>query len=703
MKTFPYGAVLKVQREYSWADIAERLDRIKQLGLNTVVIWPAVYWWEDRSLPNYPYNTGHRILEYAAAIGLNIVMELAGQITTLEYLPDFVMKDEYFAVNFDGSLYKDKLSYGYVNYFHPEVRQLIAKQFGEIAANYRGYSSLYGYDIWNETMFSSYDQYTLGRFRLWLQQKYQTIERLNASWERVYHDWSQIQYTRWLWASVMPKVDFHQFHKETVGMILKEWSDVVKAVDPVHPVLADNVHSMITQDGSYERPQDEWNVAANVDVMGMSFYPKNTPKVMSDVQRWETLTGFHSAATNGEFWVAELQTHLQTLFNPQSVVHPYELKWWNWEAVSHGAKGLMYWMWEPFIKGVQTMGRGLVDTRGRYTPRAEAAAEMARLIRENQAEFTTYQPEQPRAAILYDKTSHDFSKAYTEYYKPFIPDSIYLDSIAGLYQALWEQNIAAKFITPEAVLDGSAGQYPVLFISNQINLDDELAGGIADYVSRGGVVIADGKLGEVSDLGILHRDLPGGKLNEVLGYQHADFSPDDLDIELVWNGEPALTVPGYYDRRMLELSGTKPVEVLGRFGDGAPAVLRSRHGAGQIIYLATSLWYGYFREHHPSVARLMSLLAREFQLPLHTITNNELKICTLGGADGLLLFVFNYGQAEIGAEVELNLPGAGANPIQIAGLYSGTKQSCVAVQGVLKLPVTVQGRAVEIFKITVVS
>ena len=83
MLTFPYGAVLKIQREYTLKDIHNHMDKMKNIGMNFIVVWPAVYWWEDRNLPNYPYNTGHEILKYADKIGMKVIMELAGQITSL--------------------------------------------------------------------------------------------------------------------------------------------------------------------------------------------------------------------------------------------------------------------------------------------------------------------------------------------------------------------------------------------------------------------------------------------------------------------------------------------------------------------------------------------------------------------------------------------------------------------------------------------
>lgn len=653
MNQFPYGAVFKVQREYALDEIFSNLKSMKDLGMNIVVIWPAVYWWEDKGLPNYPYNTGHEILKYAEKIGMKVIMELAGQITALEYVPDFVMKEEYYPITYEGFLEKDKLYYGYLNYFHPEVKQLIKKQFTEIAENYKGYSSLYGYDIWNETMFMSFDQYTLQVFREWLKKKYNSINRLNDVWDRAYHDWSQIQFTRWMWASVMPKVDYHQFQKDSVGMVLNEWYKTVKDVDPHHPIIADNVSSMVVEDQSYERPQDDWNVAENVDEFGTSFYPKNAPNIMPDYKRWEILVGIHSATPTGRFWISELQSHLQMMFNPLSVVYPHEIAWWNWEAVSHGAKGVIYWMWNPFIKGMQTFGRGLVDTRLQYTDRAQTARMIGNVLKENEREFLTYEPKMPKAAILFDKINHDFTRAYTEQYTPFINNAIYIDSIAGIFKCMWENNIPTKFITQKEIMNGTVKQYKVLFMTNQLNISNEFSDALKEYVANGGVLICDGKFGEIDDFGVLHRNMPGGKLNEILGYRHVDVDPNGLVIDIKLNQNNEFKLDGYYEKRILEITDEN-VDVIGTFENGLPAVIKTSIGKGMVIYIPTHLWYGFYKENFESVSHFMRLLKDEYKLSPYSISNNDVKVCLLKGEDGMILFAFNYKNKEASAQIQLN-------------------------------------------------
>lgn len=693
MSRFSYGTVLKIQREFTLADIRHSLESMKEIGMNTVVIWPAIYWWEDRTLPHYPFHTGRKILEIAEDLDMKIIMELEGQVTFLEYMPDFVMRPEYFAVDPDGHFTNKGPNYGVVNYSHPEVRMLIHKTFAEAASHYKGYSSLYGYDIYNETRFESYDSFTLQAFREWLKEKYGTIGNLNDIWEKTYYDWSQIQFSNWMWASVMPVVDYNQFKKAYMGIILKEWAAVVKAVDPDHPTIADNVYASVSKDEHYSLPQDDWNVAESVDEFGISLYPKNDAIGLSPSQRWQTLSGVHSASREGRFWISELQSHNVAMFNPFSVVHPHHLRWWCWEAISHGAKGIIYWKWDPFTKGVQTMGRGLVDTRGNYTVRALEAGSIAKVIQGHEKEFTTYDRELPKVAILYDKLNHDFTKAYSRNHGQKLSDSIYLDSLAGMYDALWEEGIPADYVIPEEIMNGTVNMYKALFISSQVNVSHELAAAIQTYAEQGGIVVCDGRFGAVDNTGMVHRVMPFGQMNEVLGYTFEDIDPEGLDIRY---GAADTHLQGYYERQMLHVYD-ESVEVRGTFANGDPAILLTPRGKGQIITVATFLWYGYFMEKQDSVRAFVNKLASEHGLRLHRAISSDLKISTLRGEDGLLLFIMNYGAEAVTSEV--NLIEMPTEYCQIIDLYAVTSSRVAVMQGELRFPVTVAGHGVSVFKV----
>jgi len=264
-----YGSVLKVTREDTIEDIKNIFLKMKECGHNTVVVWPASFWWEEKS-DIYPFATGVKILEAAKEAGIGVIMELAGQLTSMEYIPDFKFKKEYYATDFKGHTEFGQPSFGFLNYFHPEVNEIICNHFKQAANAYKNCEALIGYDVFNETMFRSFDKYTMAEYRKWLKDKYKTIENLNRVWERTFCDFEDIDYEPWMWMSIMPEVDYCIFRKKSITMFLKKWCDAIREVDNSHTLIADNIHSMTTVAGNYERPQDDFALADTVDKIGMS-------------------------------------------------------------------------------------------------------------------------------------------------------------------------------------------------------------------------------------------------------------------------------------------------------------------------------------------------------------------------------------------------------------------------------------------------
>jgi len=629
---FSYGSVIKLTREDTPETVEQNFLQMKRAGFDTVVVWPASFWWEEKT-DLYPFRTGQQVLEIAERVGIGVIMELAGQLPMMEYIPDFQMKDEYYAVDEAGNKNLKSASFGYLNYFHPEVRQLICDHYQRAAKAYRGYSALRAYDIFNETMFFSYDRYTMEAFRAWLQNKYGTVERLNDVWERTYTDFSQVSYAPWMWMSIMPSADLAAFRKEATGIYLKDWCRAIREVDAAHPLFADNIGSMLTN-GSwvYERPQDDYVLKDAVDEIGMSFYPKQENGCSAPHARWNTFDAFYSASRREGFYIAEMQTHVKALFNPTTCVRPYELKHWCTEALAAGAKGLIYWMWRPFNKGLQTAGRGLVDHQNRSTPRLEFAKDFAKLLNQT----GTLSPVPSKVGILFDRTSHDFQVCYTKCYKT-LDQNIYLSSLGGAYEAMWCAGVRCDIVTPEQI-----NGYQMLLLSNHLAIGKELAHTLIDFVRRGGLIVCDGKTGIVDEFSMMHVQLPGGDFHEAMGCEYVDCDYEGLDFTCM-----GAAYRGFYGRDLLRVTDG---EVLGAFSDGSPAVIEKKLGAGRVITVATHLWYGQHK-HVGDAEAFAALLADTFALRDVTV-DAPLRVRVSENEDAYFAFVFNYTNAPLNGRLQ---------------------------------------------------
>ena len=636
-KPYNHGAVLKLTREDTLETIEMNFKQMTECGLNTVVVWPAAFWWEEKK-EGYPFNTGKELLKLAEKYDLQIVMELAGQLTVMEYIPDFLMKPEYFAVDDNGHKILGQTSFGFLNYFHPEVKALICEHYKKAAEAYKDYPALIGYDVFNETMFRSTDEYTWEEFRSWLKEKYGTIEKLNDVWERTYTDFSQINNdVYWMWMSVMPSADYAIFRRESVARFLKPWCDAILSVDDKHPLIADNIHSQVAPTCMYERPHGDYSLQTVADIIGMSFYPKQQGGTMATPVRWEVFDAYASAAGRRGFWISEMQTHIQALYNPGTCVLPSELKHWCYEAYAAGAKGLVYWMWRPFTKGLQTLGRGLVNYRNQPTERFE----LVNNISKDLYKYGALTPVRSNVGVLYSERSDDYSRRYTFSYS--VDKDHYSRGVAGAYKVLHNLNVRADIMTIDEI-----NNYKAVVLSNACALSEEETRIIRDYVAGGGVIISDGKLAVVDEWSMQYEYIPGGGLHEVAGEIY--FETDNRDNSFEAYGKK---VDGYWGRDQFELAGA---DVLATFSDGKAAVTRNKFGKGEFISVNTSIFYGYYMKEFESVKDYVGSLVDEYSLRQLT-ASDSLRVRISENDECYLVFAFNYTNEEVTSDVTVNIDG----------------------------------------------
>jgi hypothetical protein len=66
-------------------------------------------------------------------------------------------------------------------------------------------------------------------------------------------------------------------------------------------------------------------------------------------------------------------------------------------------------------------------------------------------------------------------------------------------------------------------------------------------------------------------------------------------------------ISGYWHRQVLTVA--PDAQVLARFADGAPAIVRHHYGAGTAFYCATHLDMAYAREHSPAIRSVFAAMA----------------------------------------------------------------------------------------------
>ncbi len=569
-----HGAVLLLEDDETRDGMRAKCESMRALGLNTAVVWPPVFYKDGKR----DFSIQRALLDCAAETGLKVVVELTGQVADLEYLPDCDWRPEYCVTDADGRPALMQNGLGECNYNHPGVRARHAEFFRETVMAYRDHPALLAWDIWNETHFLSFDEYTRAAFRRWLEKKYVRIEALDSAWKKSYTSFEQIRHDPITWASIVPDTDLEEFRTDNLADIAAEWRDIVRAADPDHPVFADNVMSNAVW-SEFGRGTDDWKLASRVDLFGVSFYPKTGGRLLKENAAWLrnlTFAGAYSAG-GGKFMVAEMQSHCYSEIFTAERVSPEELTSWSLEALFQGSRGCVYWKWEPFKAGFQLGGRGLALSDGTLSRRADAVRAFSAFLAEH-PDARSLEPV-ARAAVVYDRLSNFTVKAVNNRVRHIIGDDQCARARFGAVKTAAERGVPVAVVTPEQILRDGCGMR-VLILPYQLALTPEFAGALETYAADGGLLVLSFPFGDIDGRGRLARDLPGGPLNALLGARTLDNSADTL------RGEEL-------EVQEVEVAGA---EVLLRTDSGRPLVLCREIGkaGGAVLYVASPFWNDAF-------------------------------------------------------------------------------------------------------------
>ena len=616
---FRYGSVVLLEEGDSAEKFAGICSAMASLEMNTVVIWPPVFYRKGK----WDVEVQRTFLRTAAEYDLGVIVELTGQVSDLEYLPDWEWRREFAVENPDGTPALMQNGLGELNYHHPMLHARLQTFLEFVVGELKGEPALLAWDLWNETHFKSFDSWTLDLFRKWLKNKYGSIEALNGCWKKSYTDFSQVRLDPVTWGSIVPDTDWEEFRVEDLAGILADFSAVVRREDPCHWVTADNVMSNAVW-SEFDRGTDDWLVAGAVDCFGISFYPKTGGRLLKENSpglRTFTFAGAASAG-KGRFMVAEMQSHCYSDLFQRERVMPEELLDWNFEALFQGACGSIFWKWEPFRSGFQLGGRGLVLADGSFSRRAEAAKRFGAFL--NQYPDASQLTPRKSAAVLYDRRTNFTVKAMNNRIRHIVGDDQPARSRLAVAELCFERNLPLGVVTAETVCDSGTPSVSLLFLPFQVIMDESLAKSVETFVLAGGTVVASVPFGDVSPEGRLFDSLPGGPLNHLTGVRMTDSREDSLHGEQL----------EVYEMEVLDS------EVLLSSDQGLPLLSFKRWGKGGFFLAAADLWHS--RRIGNEV--LDAILAKGFLPSLPLVADCHVELAS--GKEFDYLWVPNYDNAE---------------------------------------------------------
>jgi beta-galactosidase len=255
-----------------------------------------------------------------------------------------------------------------------------------------------------------------------------------------------------------------------------------------------------------------------------------------------------------------------------------------WQAVAHGADGIVYFRWRVAQRGAELYHSGLLD-HGRHPTRGyREAAAIGRDVAGVEALLAGSVPPAEVAML------HDYPSRWALDLQPhndgLADDGTFRRALLGPYEALWARHVPVHILPARG--DDDLGAYRLVVVPAIHLVGPQTAGRLASYVAAGGTLLVTARSG-FKDEGGAVPGRPPGHLAELLGVEVEEFDslPAERGNRVRFVAGPAgATVPVALWCEVLSPTTAEPLAVYeDDYYAGRLAATRRVLGDGQALYV----------------------------------------------------------------------------------------------------------------------
>lgn len=570
----------------------EDLERMLECGIQVIRIaefaWSKVEPYEGV----FTYEFFDRFLDLAREKGMKVIF------CTPTATPPAWLTEKYPEVlngTIDGVLFRHggRRHYNYNSPVYQEKTRIITEAF---ASHYGPHPAVIGWQIDNELNCERdefYSESDTAAFRVFLQKKYGSLDKLNEAWgttfwNQTYTDWKEVHIPRTTPSNnTNPHevLDYTRFISDSACRYAKLQSDIIrKYVKP---------GDFITTNGLFSNLDNQRMAGESLDFIMYDSYPnfaftkENYEKFSATLQdrMWSrNLTEVRAVSPN--FGIMEQQSGANGWNNRMAAPTPKpgQMTLWTMQSAAHGADYVSYFRWRTCTMGTEIYWHGILDYSGRENRRLGEVLEIHRKFQAiSEAAGSRYEA---RTAVLKDY------------------DNIWdaqLDIWHGDVDRLSQQSLflaAQKSHTPmdyvylrEDTTAEDLKKYQVIFYPHPVIVNQQRAAILEEYVEAGGCLVLGCRSGYKDMTGKCVMDRLPGLLAKMSGTDIPEYTrvnPDDEPVYIDWDG---IRLEAAVFNDQLEPL-TADAQVLGRYENcyyaGAPGLICNALGAGKVYYFGAA-------------------------------------------------------------------------------------------------------------------
>jgi beta-galactosidase len=483
----------------------------------------------------------------------------------------------------------------------PTYRKYSQAMAQKLAERYKDHPALLLWHVNNEYGVRCYCENCEKSFRVWLKERYGTLEELNTAWYTRFwghtlYEWDEI---------VLPNVlsehlnlnnqdvtsfqgislDYARFMSDSILDCYKLERDAIKGIIP-DAVVTTNFQS----NGTY-KPLDYFKWAKELDVIALDSYPTNDMPMSHTAMRYDLMRGLK----DGDPYLLMESCPTQLNWKPQNALkRPGINKLWSYQVISRGADSIMYFQLRRSVGAFEKFHGALIDHAGHENTRVfRECAQLGNELKEL-GDTILGATVETKVAILFDWENWwaiEYSSGPTIELK-------YLNEIQKYYDAFYHQNIQVDFIG----VDSDLTKYDVVVAPVLYMVKEGYAKKLENFVTNGGTFITTFFSGIVNESDLVTLGGYPGELRKLLGIwvEEMDALFPDQKNSMVMKEEIG-ELSGTFECEILcDLLHSEGAEIIAEYGrdfyQGMPVITRNSFGNGEAWYVASSPEHDFLKK-----------------------------------------------------------------------------------------------------------
>lgn len=420
-------------------------------------------------------------------------------------------------------------------------------------------------------------------FRVWLKDKYHTIEALNKAWNMEFwghtvYEWDEIVlpnalsegigYDKTAFAGI--SIDYRRFNSDSLLKNYMMERDAIRKIDPTTPITTNLM-------GTF-KGLDYFKWAKEMDLVSWDNYPSyNTP--------WSLVAMTHDlmrGLKQQPFMLME-QTPSQQNWQPyNSLKKPGQMRAQSYQTIAHGADTIQYFQLRRSIGACEKFHGAVIEHVGHEDTRVfrETAALGAELAQLSDIIGTQTQAQ---VAVIFDWDNY-WALEYTS--GPTV-DLKYVEQIHRYYRYFYEQNIAVDLVP----VDVDLSKYKLVAAPVLYMIKEGMQERLTDFVMQGGALLTTYMSGIVDQSDNVHLGGYPGPLRELAGIWVEEIdalAPEQSNGVSLVNEE--LTGTSNLVSDLIHLENAEALaHYTSNFYAGMPAVTKNTFGDGTVYYFGGQL------------------------------------------------------------------------------------------------------------------